>query len=101
MKRGWLRLAADRRGGRRDRRQHRGVATARSARTAHKSTVKIGIIYSRTGLLSAYGAEYIEGLRLGLKYITNGTNKIGSHTIQLTVVDDKAIPPPRCRRRRI
>jgi branched-chain amino acid transport system substrate-binding protein len=56
---------------------------------ATKSPVKVGIIYTRTGLLSAYGAEYIEGLRLGLEYVTHGTNSVNGHKIQLTIVDDK------------
>jgi branched-chain amino acid transport system substrate-binding protein len=64
------------------------VATART-HSSSKSAVKVGIIYSRTGLLSAYGAEYIEGLNLGLRYITKGTNTINGHKIELTLVDDK------------
>jgi branched-chain amino acid transport system substrate-binding protein len=36
----------------------------RAAAASH--TVKVGIVYSRTGLLAAYGAEYIQGLKLGL-----------------------------------
>src|SRR4029078_9846892 len=62
------------------------------ARPHQSSTVKVGIVYSRTGLLSAYGAEYIEGLRAGLKYVTKGTNKGKGHPIQLTLVDDKTDP---------
>ena len=46
------------------------------------------MIYSRTGLLSAYGAEYISGLKLGLQYATKGTNTVGGKRIQLTIVDD-------------
>lgn len=61
-------------------------------RQAQAGTVKIGIIYSRTGPLSAYGAEYISGLRYGLKYATNGTNKVGGNTVQLTLVDDAGDP---------
>jgi branched-chain amino acid transport system substrate-binding protein len=67
------------------------VAAARPHASA-KSTVKVGIVYSRTGLLSAYGAEYIEGLRLGLKYVTKGTNTVNGHKIELTLVDDKTDP---------
>jgi branched-chain amino acid transport system substrate-binding protein len=67
-------------------------ATVATARPHAKSTVNVGIIYSRTGLLSAYGAEYIEGLRLGLKYVTNGTNQVNGHPINLTLVDDKTDP---------
>jgi branched-chain amino acid transport system substrate-binding protein len=73
------------------------VATATAAmtrgtgaeQTSAKAPVKVGIIYTRTGLLSAYGAEYIEGLRLGLEYVTHGTNTINGHRIQVTYVDDK------------
>jgi branched-chain amino acid transport system substrate-binding protein len=77
------------------------VATATAAATATRSTgtqaatksaVKVGIVYSRTGLLSAYGAEYIEGLRLGLRYVTHGTNSVNGHPIKLTIVDDKTDP---------
>ena len=60
-------------------------------RTA-KHTVKVGIIYSRTGLLSAFGAQYIQGLRLGLEYMTKGTNKVAGHRIEITVVDDAGDP---------
>jgi branched-chain amino acid transport system substrate-binding protein len=70
------------------------VSAAVATATPHqnKKTVKVGIVYSRTGLLAAYGAEYIEGLRAGLKYVTNGTNKVNGHPIQLTLVDDKTDP---------
>jgi branched-chain amino acid transport system substrate-binding protein len=59
---------------------------AQAASATH--TVKVGIIYSRTGLLSAFGAQYVQGLRLGLEYATNGTGKVNGHKIQLTLVDD-------------
>jgi branched-chain amino acid transport system substrate-binding protein len=54
--------------------------------------VKVGIVYSRTGLLAAYGAEYIQGLRLGLQYATKGTNKVNGREIQITTVDDAGDP---------
>jgi len=62
--------------------------------TAHAqaSTVKVGIIYSRTGLLAAFGAEYVQGLKLGLQYVTKGTNTIGGKKIELTLVDDAGDP---------
>jgi branched-chain amino acid transport system substrate-binding protein len=59
---------------------------------AAKHTVKVGIVYSRTGLLSAYGAQYIQGLRLGMQYLTKGTNTVNGHKIELTVVDDGTDP---------
>jgi branched-chain amino acid transport system substrate-binding protein len=70
-----------------------GTATvaAKSHRTA-ASSYNVGIVYSRTGLLAAYGAEYIEGLKYGLSYATNGTGKVNGKTINLTLVDDKTDP---------
>jgi branched-chain amino acid transport system substrate-binding protein len=59
---------------------------------ADAGTVKVGIVYSRTGLLAAYGAEYIQGLRLGLKYLTNGTNTVAGKKIELTLADDATDP---------
>ena len=56
--------------------------------TTATATVRVGVVYSRTGLLSAYGAEYVQGLKLGLQYATRGTNRIGGKRIQLTLVDD-------------
>ena len=51
-------------------------------------TIKVGIVYPRTGAFAAYGAEYISGLRWGLNYATGGTGKVNGHTIEFTVVDD-------------
>jgi branched-chain amino acid transport system substrate-binding protein len=70
-----------------------GTATV-AARTHHAaaSSYNVGIVYSRTGLLSAYGAEYVEGLKYGLQYATKGTNKVNGKTINLTLVDDKTDP---------
>jgi branched-chain amino acid transport system substrate-binding protein len=53
---------------------------------------KVGIVYSRTGLLAAYGAEYIQGLRYGLAYATKGTNRVNGRPIELTIVDDGTDP---------
>jgi branched-chain amino acid transport system substrate-binding protein len=66
------------------------TVTARSVKS-DKSTASynVGVVYSRTGLLSAYGAEFIQGVKLGLKYATNGTNKVNGKDINLTLVDDK------------
>jgi branched-chain amino acid transport system substrate-binding protein len=55
-------------------------------------SVKVGIIYSRTGLLSAYGAQYIQGLKLGLEYATKGTGKVNGKKIEITAVDDGTDP---------
>jgi len=71
-----------------------GFAGSAEARTdlANGSTAaasyKVGIVYSRTGAFSAYGAEYIQGLRYGLAYATQGTNAVNGRKIELTIVDD-------------
>jgi branched-chain amino acid transport system substrate-binding protein len=64
------------------------VAKGSTAAAAYK----VGIVYSRTGLLAAYGAEYIQGLRYGLAYATKGTNSVNGRKIELTVVDDGTDP---------
>lgn len=71
-----------------------GTAQARvdAVGSSAASPYKVGVIYSRTGVFAAYGAEYLEGLKLGLKYATHGTNKVAGHPIQLTLVDDATTP---------
>ena len=66
-----------------------GVFAGNAASRSEKSTVKVGIIYSRTGALAGFGAEYIQGFQLGMKYMTHGTNKVNGHKLQITIVDDQ------------
>ena len=67
-----------------------GTATvAARSNGSSASSYNVGVVYSRTGPLSAYGGEYIEGLRYGLRYATKGTNKVNGKKINLTIVDDK------------
>ena len=63
-------------------------ARPEASSTSASHTIKVGIIYSRTGAFAAYGAEYLSGLRWGLNYATGGTGKVNGHTIELTLVDD-------------
>ena len=67
------------------------VKTADAAPTA-TAPIKVGIVYSRTGLLASYGAQYIQGLRYGLAYATKGTNAVNGQKIELTLVDDAGDP---------
>jgi branched-chain amino acid transport system substrate-binding protein len=67
-----------------------GLAATASATTATRGgsaakVIKVGFVYSRTGLLSQFGAEMISGYKLGLQY-TKG--KCGGYTINTTYVDD-------------
>src|SRR4051812_10221885 len=65
---------------------------AASVHRASDSSYNVGIVYSRTGLLAAYGAEYVQGLKYGIQYATNGSNKVNGKTINLTLADDATDP---------
>jgi branched-chain amino acid transport system substrate-binding protein len=65
---------------------------AASARHASAGQYNVGIIYTRTGLLASYGAQYVEGLKYGIQYATGGSNKVNGKTVNLTLVDDKFDP---------
>jgi branched-chain amino acid transport system substrate-binding protein len=67
-------------------------ARPEASSTSASHTIKVGIIYSRTGLLGPYGAEYLAGLRWGLNYATAGTGKVNGHAIEFTLVDDGGDP---------
>jgi branched-chain amino acid transport system substrate-binding protein len=54
--------------------------------------VKIGVVYSRTGLLASYGAQYVQGLRYGLAYATAGKMAVNGRKIELTLADDGTDP---------
>jgi branched-chain amino acid transport system substrate-binding protein len=53
---------------------------------------KVGIITSQSGALASYGAQYLEGFEAGLNYATNGTKKVGTHPIEVEIVDDGGDP---------
>lgn len=50
--------------------------------------VKVGIIYSETGPLAAYGQQYREGLEAGLDYATDGTREVNGRALEITFRDD-------------
>ncbi len=54
--------------------------------------VKVGLVYSRTGPLAAYGLQYEQGFTAGLAYATGGTGKVDGHPIQVTEEDDTGDP---------
>ena len=69
-----------------------GAGTRSTEGTQAAAPVKIGIVYSRTGLLSAYGAQFRQGLTLGMEYVTKGTNRINGRPVQIQYVDDAGDP---------
>ena len=62
------------------------------ATAADKAPVNVGIIYSKTGLLGVYGAEYLEGFQVGLDYATHGTGMAAGHKIVTSERDDAGDP---------
>jgi branched-chain amino acid transport system substrate-binding protein len=68
------------------------AGTASSGSGGKAAPVKVGLVYSRSGLLAAYGKQYEEGFEAGLAYATHGTNKAGGHPIEVTEQDDAGDP---------
>ena len=60
--------------------------------TGDDTPYKVGLVYSQSGPLASYGAQYIEGFEAGLAYATGGTNKVGNHPVEVTEVDDTGDP---------
>ncbi|MFG3530765.1 substrate-binding domain-containing protein [Streptomyces sp. NPDC047917] len=63
-----------------------------SAGDAKDATVKVGLVYSRTGLLADYGKQYRDGFMAGLDHATKGTRKVAGHRIEVTEQDDAGDP---------
>ncbi|MDB5028775.1 MAG: amino acid/amide transporter substrate-binding protein family [Candidatus Eremiobacteraeota bacterium] len=68
-----------------------GAAPAPAADAA-KAPVNVGLIYSKTGPLASYGAQYAEGFAIGLDYATRHTGTAGGHKIVVTERDDAGDP---------
>jgi branched-chain amino acid transport system substrate-binding protein len=52
------------------------------------SDVKVALVTSKTGLLGAYGNEFLRGFTVGLNYVTHGTGVAGGHKIVVSDYDD-------------
>ncbi len=52
----------------------------------------VGVVYSQSGPLASYGAQYAEGFKAGLAYATQGTGKIGDRPVNVTWTDDAGDP---------
>jgi branched-chain amino acid transport system substrate-binding protein len=72
------------------------VATAATASTDTRgvsaaSSVKVGIIYSRTGALAGFGAEEVDGFNSGLSYLKSQGRTCGGHKLAVTFIDDQTV----------
>lgn len=59
-----------------------------SVSSASGAPVKVGMIYEKTGIYSAYAQEYQQGFTIGLNYATGGTGKVDGHPVDVTWDDD-------------
>jgi branched-chain amino acid transport system substrate-binding protein len=69
-----------------------GITPPVAAGADAPAPVNVGLIYSKTGLLGGYGAQYAEGFQVGLDYATHGTGMAGGHKIVVTERDDAGDP---------
>src|SRR5271170_647501 len=58
------------------------------ATAAANDPVKVALVTSKTGLLGAYGNEFLRGFKVGLDYATHGTGMAGGHKIDVSDYDD-------------
>lgn len=64
-----------------------GAAAAKA-----KPAVKVGMILEQTGIYSAYETEWRQGFNIGLKYATNGTDKVNGQKLDINWDDDADNP---------
>lgn len=63
-------------------------AGASSTGASGSTPVKVGMVYEKTGIFSAYAQEYQQGFTVGLDYATHGTGKANGRPIAVTWDDD-------------
>jgi branched-chain amino acid transport system substrate-binding protein len=59
---------------------------------AQNKDIKIGLIYSRTGPLEAYGKQTATGFAMGLEYATGGSMTVAGKKIVVVEKDDQGKP---------
>ena len=69
-----------------------GIAPPFAGAADAPAPVNVGLVYSKTGLLAGYGAQYAEGFAVGLDYATHGSGMAAGHKIVVTERDDAGDP---------
>jgi len=64
------------------------TTSSASAASASGTPVKVGMVYEKTGIFSAYAEQYQQGFEVGLSYATGGTGKVNGHPVDVTWDDD-------------
>ncbi|SDX91769.1 branched-chain amino acid transport system substrate-binding protein [Modestobacter sp. DSM 44400] len=54
--------------------------------------VQVGLVYSKSGPLATYGAQYLQGFQAGLDYATDGTGEVDGRPIEVIERDDAGDP---------
>jgi branched-chain amino acid transport system substrate-binding protein len=63
-----------------------------SSSGASGTPIKVGLVYSETGPLAAYGKDYYQGFMAGLDFATHGTDTVNGHKIEVAQQDDAGDP---------
>ena len=69
-----------------------GSTASASLAAGGGSPVKVGMVYEKTGIYSAYAQEYQQGFQIGLDYATGGTGAVDGHPVDVTWDDDADNP---------
>ncbi len=69
-----------------------GGQSSGSGRQSSGAPVKVGMVYSQTGILASYGAEFRQGFDIGLAYATHGTDSVDGHRLEVSWADDAGDP---------
>src|SRR5215207_2087348 len=56
------------------------------------SPIKVGLVYSKSGALASYGAQYLAGFQAGIDHLTGGTGKLAERPVEVTEADDAGDP---------
>lgn len=69
-----------------------GATTGGSGDGESAAPIDVGIVYSESGPLAAYGAAYKQGFEAGIDHATGGTGTVAGHELNVTYHDDAGDP---------
>ncbi|MFD7022102.1 substrate-binding domain-containing protein [Promicromonospora sukumoe] len=69
-----------------------GATTGGSGDGESSAPIDVGIVYSESGPLAAYGAAYKQGFEAGIDHATDGTGTVAGHELNVTYHDDAGDP---------
>lgn len=69
-----------------------GASGGNDSSSENTAPIDVGIVYSESGPLAAYGAAYKEGFEAGVDYATDGTGEVSGRELNVTFHDDAGDP---------